>query len=216
MKKRFLWLSSLLVLAALAAALMFYEQVPERIPTHWNLRGEIDGDGSRLALLLPVAMMLGLMALWSVLPALSPKRFSVDAFQATYWQLGVIVIGMIAWLHGVLLWAALDGGVRADRAMVAGLAIFLGLIGNLMGKVRRNFWIGIRTPWTLANERVWYATHRLAAKSMVATAVFALLAIVAGLAPMIGIVLLVAGIAIPLVYSLLYYKRLERGGQLEA
>jgi uncharacterized membrane protein len=216
MKKRFLLLSFLIVLAALAAALMTWGQAPERIPTHWNFRGEVDGYGSRLMLFAPAAIMLALVALWSVLPALSPKRFSVDAFHDTYWQLGVIVVGMVAYFQCLLLWAALNGEVRADRALVAGLAIFLGLIGNLMGKVRRNFWIGIRTPWTLANERIWYATHRLAAKSMVATAALTLAAIALGAPPLAGVALLVAGLAIPLVYSLLYYKRLERGGQLEA
>lgn len=216
MKKRFLLLSCLLVLAALAAALLSYGQAPARIPTHWNLRGEVDGYGSRLMLFAPAALMLAVAALWSVLPALSPRRFSVESFHDTYWQLGVIVVGMIAYFEALLLWTALGGEIGAGRALVAGLAIFLGLIGNLMGKVRRNFWIGIRTPWTLANERVWYATHRLAAKSMVVTAALALLAIALGMAPLAGVLLLAAGLAIPLVYSLLYYKRLERGGQLEA
>jgi uncharacterized membrane protein len=216
MKKRFLLLSSIIVLAALAAALWGYGQAPERIPTHWNLRGEVDGHGGRLMLFAPAALMLALVALWSVLPALSPRRFSVEPFHDTYWQLGMIVVGMVAYFDALLLWSAFGGELGAGRALVAGLAIFLGLVGNLMGKVRRNFWIGIRTPWTLANERVWYATHRLAAKSMVATAALALLAIGLGMAPLAGVLLLAAGLAIPVVWSLLYFRRLERGGQLEA
>lgn len=216
MKKRFLLLSCLIVLAMLAAALMIYGQAPERIPTHWNIHGEVDRYGSPLMLFALPAIMLALAGLWSVLPKLSPKRFSVETFHDTYWQLGVIVVAMLAYVECVLLWAAVNGDVRADRVLLAGLALFFGLIGNVMGKVRRNFWIGIRTPWTLANERVWYATHRLAAKSMVGSAAATLILIAVGAPVLAGVLLLVGGVAIPLVYSLLYYKRLERGGQLEA
>ena len=84
-----------------------------------------------------------------------------------------------------------------------------------MGKVRRNFWIGIRTPWTLASERVWYATHRFAAKTMVVGALLSLAGVIAGLPLSLCLVLALAGAIVPALYSLAAYKRLERSGNLE-
>jgi uncharacterized membrane protein len=94
--------------------------------------------------------------------------------------------------------------------------VFATLLGNVLGKVRRNFWLGVRTPWTLANERVWYSTHRLAARSMVVAGLLALAAVILDLPGVLAVSVLGAGFAIPVGWSLLYYKRLERSGRLGA
>jgi uncharacterized membrane protein len=101
-----------------------------------------------------------------------------------------------------------------DRAIVGGLGMFFVLAGNVMGKVRRNFWLGVRTPWTLANDRVWYATHRLAARTMVAGGALAVLVALAGWHGVLGIGGLVLGAIVPVVFSLVYYKRLEKADAL--
>jgi len=116
----------------------------------------------------------------------------------------------------VLLSAAWTRSSALPNALLGGVGIFMALMGNVMGKVRRNFWLGIRTPWTLASERVWYATHRLAAKSMVATGLLAFLSVLAQLPVAVAIGLVMAGVLVPAIWSLVYYKQLERGGRLEA
>jgi uncharacterized membrane protein len=98
-----------------------------------------------------------------------------------------------------------------NRAMFGGLAVFIGLLGNVMGKVRRNFWIGIRTPWTLASERVWHSTHRFAAKTMVIGALLSLGGVFAGLPIPWCLALVMAGLLVPVLYSLVVYKRYPRG-----
>ena len=82
----------------------------------------------------------------------------------------------------------------------------------MLGKVKRNFWLGVRTPWTLASDRVWYSTHRLAGKTMVTGGLVVLAAALAGLPPYVSTAALLAGALVPVVYSLVYYKRLERTG----
>jgi uncharacterized membrane protein len=156
------------------------------------------------------------MLIWTVLPSLSPKRFTVDTFNATYWHICLIVVALLGYIQCVLVWGGYSPSMPMSRAMFGGLAVFIGLLGNVMGKVRRNFWIGIRTPWTLANERVWYSTHRFAAKTMVGGSLLSLAGVFAGLPIALCLALLAAGAVVPAFYSLLVYKRLERSGNLEA
>jgi uncharacterized membrane protein len=215
MKNRYLVMSLLLVAAAFAATMIVYGQLPDRIPLHWNAHGEIDRYGPRGSAFMMPGVMAGLLALLAVLPKVSPLRFSVDAFSDTYWYCALIVEGMMAYIHTLVLAGALDHGIDTGRWMLGGMAVFIALLGNVMGKVRRNFWLGVRTPWTLANERVWYATHRLAAKMMVGCSALAFIAALANFR-LAALLLIIIGPLVPAVYSLLYYKRLERSGGLEA
>jgi uncharacterized membrane protein len=216
MKNRYLLLCILVVLGSLAATLLVAGQLPARVPIHWNAAGEADSYGSRGWLFADVGLMALIVALWAVLPRLSPKHFTVDAFRGTWWQVGLIVVGLLAYSQGLILWAAGTPTGALPHAMFGGIGIFMALMGNVMGKVRRNFWLGIRTPWTLASERVWYATHRLAAKTMVVTGLLAFLAVLAQLPAGVALGLVVAGVLVPAIWSLVYYKQLERGGRLEA
>lgn len=216
MKNRYLVSCVVLALAALAATAFLYHRLPAQVPLHWNANGEVDRYGERAWIFLHPALMLALTALWAVLPAVSPHRFTVDAFRQTWWFTGLVVVALLAWLQGVILWSMLAGAVDIQRALFGGIAVFITLIGNVMGKVRRNFWLGIRTPWTLADERVWYATHRLAGKSMVAGGLLALAVVLTGLPVDIAVALVLAAALIPAAWSLVYYKRLDRGGGLGA
>jgi uncharacterized membrane protein len=215
MRKRYLLLCGVMVLAALALTLVLYPQLPAQVPTHWNSAGQVDGYGPRGFVFLHIGLMVATMLVWTALPWLSPKRFSVDTFSATYWHICLIVVGLLGYIQFMILWGALSTSMPIERAMIGGLAVFLGLLGNVMGKVRRNFWIGIRTPWTLASERVWYSTHRFAAKTMVAGALLSLAGQVVGLPVAWCFGLALAGPLVPVIYSLVVYKRLERSGQLE-
>jgi uncharacterized membrane protein len=215
MRNRYLLLCGVVVLATLAFTLTLYGQLPARIPTHWNAQGQIDGYGPRYFVLWHTAFMLVFILVWTVLPWLSPKHFTVDSFNATYWHICLILVALIGYIQCVLVWGAYSPSMPMDRALFGGIAVFMGLLGNLMGKVRRNFWIGIRTPWTLASERVWYSTHRFAAKTMVAGALLCLGGIFAGLPLMVCLALVLAGLILPALYSLVIYKRFEKQGTLE-
>jgi uncharacterized membrane protein len=216
MNKKYLLLSLLVILATLAATLYVYPHLPGRIAVHWDAHGRIDGYGPRAAIFAHTGVMLLLTALWLVLPRLSPQRFKVDQFQDTYWYALMIVVALMGYLQMVSLWGAYTETAEIGRALSVGLAAFTALLGNVIGKVRRNFWLGIRTPWTLANERVWYSTHRLAAKSMVVGGLVAVAAIIVGLPPVLAFGVLMTGFLLPVGWSLIYYKRLERSGRLEA
>jgi uncharacterized membrane protein len=147
-----------------------------------------------------------------VLPGVSPDKFRVGGFSETWWYCGMVVAALLAYIQAVLLWGAWTGSMPMARALLGGIGIGIVLLGNVLGKVRRNFWLGVRTPWTLASDRVWYATHRLAAKTMVAGGLAALGAAVLGLPFYVGTAAILMGALVPAGYSLVYYKRLEGAG----
>lgn len=155
-----------------------------------------------------------MMLLMYFLPWLSPKNFEVDGFRSTYLQIMLMLVAMVAYFSTVILWAGVGHPLNVGRAIVGGVCLLFALLGNLMGKVRRNFYIGVRTPWALANERVWNVTHRFAAKTPVAGGLVGLALTAAGLNGRPVVVVLLAGALVPIVYSLVFYKQLERRGEL--
>jgi uncharacterized membrane protein len=211
MKPRALLLCILMILAMTAITAYYYPALPESLPIHWNAAGQVDGYGARWHLwLLGPGCMSALLLLAIVLPWLSPKQFEVQASGATYGYLMALPIALMAIIELVVLGAAL--GVRIEMARVVPALIFMMLIlmGNPMGKVRRNFFLGIRTPWTLASESVWRATHRLAGKLMVGTGVLGLCAVWLGAPHWLLLALMLAWAPLASGYSLLLYKRLPQ------
>ena len=205
-----------LTIAAWASALVAYPYLPEQVPIHWNIRGEVDGYGNKSwSVFLTPGIMLGLLALFRLLPWLSPKSFTLDTFRGTYEFVVALVMGLMAYIHGLMLWAAYSGPVDISRALIGGMCLFFMLIGNVLGKVRRNFFVGVRTPWTLASERVWIDTHRLAARLFVAAGLigFILCLTIGGpVAFSATFVLIMVAAFAPVIYSLVHYKKLERQG----
>jgi len=205
----------LLIAAALAVTAILYPHLPEQIPLHWNVHFQPDNFGPKWALFLfgPGIMAAVILLTW-VLPWLSPKRFEIDSFWRTYHLVMLLIFCMMAYIYAVLLRA--DCGLTIDmgRAVSCGFCLFFILLGNVMGKLRRNFYVGVRTPWTLASERVWNATHRFAAWMMVASGLVGLLLAVIGLF-IVAIFIPLAGALAPVVYSLVYYKQLERRGEID-
>ncbi|HEY6347850.1 MAG TPA: DUF1648 domain-containing protein [Candidatus Angelobacter sp.] len=213
MKKRYFLICGLIILATLVAGLLIYPHLPERVPSHWDIHGKINGYESRLAAVLIVpAMMVLLVLAFAALPALSPRHFEIDTFQSTYLYLMLVIIVTLAYFHGLMLWAAFSPTVPMTRAILGGICVLWILMGNVLGRVRRNFYVGIRTPWTLASEQVWYATHRLGGRAFVWTGLLGLVLTFVLPNPLMMFPCLIAGALIPVVYSFVYYKRLEREG----
>ena len=205
----------ILIVLVFLVTLYVYPRLPEQVPVHWNLEGKVDdyGDKTWATFLLPGAMIL-ILGLMKALPWLSPKPFAVDSFRTTYTFVMFICACLFAYIQGLLLWSMLHEAIDTSRAFLAGLFLFFALLGNVLGKVKRNFWIGIRTPWTLANERVWNDTHRFAARVFVAVGILGFITTIAGVTPIFAIAILMVAVLITAGYSLALYKRLERAGKV--
>ena len=210
-KARFIAICLLMIAAAIAATVSLWPQLPEVVAVHWNYRGEADGYASRVALcLLGPGLMAVMMVLALLLPTLSPRRFEIQPFAPTFYYSFIVVQALLAYVYCLVLASAIGMAVPIARAVPAGLFVMLVLAGNPMGKVRRNFYLGIRTPWTLASERVWHATHRLAARLMVASGLLGLCLLALDVPGWLLLALALAWAPLAGLYSLLRYKRLEK------
>ena len=205
----------LLIAAVLAATAVVYSHLPGMVPTHWDARGNVNGWEAKWTLfLINPAIMAGTLLLFAALPWLSPRQFEVDSFRSTYLYIMVVILAMLAYVHALLLAAGLSAGLDMNRAIMGGVSLLIALLGNVLGKVRRNFYVGVRTPWTIANEQVWNSTHRLAAKTFFAGGLMGFLSVLLHGPFWLPVAIIIAAALIPVIYSLVFYKQLERNGKL--
>ncbi len=208
--------SAVFVLIAVAVGIWLYPHMPERVPTHWDAHGHANGWSPRwVAAALPVMMVAGLVVLTWLLPVISPRKFEITPFARVYAGLMLAIQGVLL-VIGVL--AALKGaGYDVPIAMVGMLAVgvLFMVLGNYMGKLRKNFFIGIRTPWTLASDAVWERTHRVGGWTFMVGGLVFVVGGLAGGGPWLIMAAAAIAAVIPAAYSLIAYKRLERRGALE-
>lgn len=221
---RWLWLSVVLEAVTLGGTLYVYgnrdQLISDPAPVHWNFDWQADGYQPRdqvLPYLLIAPAGMGVMIILAVvLPWLSPKQFDVNRFRPTWEYVMGLVAALFAGVQGAILLASTGHPEVGLKLMLAGIMLFFVLIGNVLGKVRRNFWMGIRTPWTLASELVWNQTHRVAAWLYMAVGLVCLVAVLAGVNLIAVFVVFLLGVLFPIPYSLWLYKRLQREGRLES
>jgi uncharacterized membrane protein len=209
------WIAAILVgIAAIAASAAVYPGLPDRVPIHWNIRGEIDGFGSRAfgAFFLP-GIMLAMIGLLALLPRLTPRSMSMDSFRPTYAYIVLLVTALFAFIHALTLTAAAGRPLDFPRAMIGGFFLFFALMGNVLGRVTRNPYVGIKVPWTLASDRVWNATHRLGAWLFVACGVIGLILMAARAPLWITPIPIVIAAVVPIVYSFLLSRKLRKTGE---
>lgn len=217
MRTRYLAVCLLLICVACGALLHFWPTLPEQVPAHWNAEGQVDGYAGRAVMwVLGPGTMIVLALLGLALPVLSRKRFDMTQFLSTYYYIAALVVCMSGYVFALVLIVATGGDVSMQRALPAGLFLLLVLMGNPMGKVRRNVYLGIRTPWTLASDRVWHATHRLAARLMVASGAVGLLAVWMRASLWIVLLLAISWAPIVVIYSFVHSKKLQKHRQLES
>ena len=213
MKGKNLLVSLGLIFLAAVLSAVAYAHLPPTVPTHWSASGVPDGYSSKMsALLFTPFLMTGILALFLILPAVSPKKFEIEPFQKIYEHMNVLLLASLVYFHGCVLWFAAHPGENPVKLIVGGVCILIALLGNVLGKVRKIFFIGIKTPWTLASDRVWEETHRLAGKLMFAAGLAGLVLATAGAPVGIVLIVVVGSSLYPILYSLIRYKQLQRQG----
>lgn len=203
------------ILATLAGTLVAYPSLPNIVPIHWDAHGQVNGWGPKWSLLVYGPGMMAFVALaTAALPWLSPKKFEVDSFRATYLYIMIVIVAILAYIQILILLSSLGTALDVGRAIEGGVCLLITLLGNVLGKVRRNFYVGIRTPWTLASDSVWNRTHRLGAKTFFTGGLLGLLAVILRAPFWVPVIAILVAAFVPVIYSLVFYKQLERRGEL--
>lgn len=209
--KRFQIICWCLALVPLVLTAIAMPTLPDAVPMHWNAAGEIDRWGSRSSAWMMPLMCIGVNLLFVVLPKIDPKRNNYASFRKSYDIFRMVFNLFLIVMTGITITSAFSPEtVRTEILVPAAMGVLFCLLGNYMPKFKHNYFVGIKTPWTLASEEVWRKTHRLGGAlwfwgGLVLIAAAFLLppsinAIVTG-----GILIVI--VAVPVLYSYLAYRR---------
>lgn len=200
-------------------ALMSYPFLPDTVPTHWDINGQVNGYGPKLldTFLFPV-ITLGIYVLIRVMLSISPRMGTEEGGQRANVEIvDRILIGVFLILLTVQLAVlAKIFHLPVDRLFVISLVVSVMILymGNYMGKLRRNFWAGIRTPWTLMSDTVWERTHRFTGWLFVGTGIIGIVLSFIPLVRLWGVVgLILLDVVLAFIYSYVLYQRLEESGK---
>lgn len=147
---------------SLCLAMIFYPQMPEQMASHWNIKGEVDGYLPKFwALFLAPFVIAGIGVLFSLIPRIDPLKKNIEAFRGYYNGFIAVIAGFMLLLqvHGILWHAGVQ--ISPNRLIPAAIGGLLYYAGVMMMHAKRNWFIGIRTPWTLSSDKVWDKTHQV-------------------------------------------------------
>ncbi len=205
------WLSILLILMVIAAAIWVYPLLPAKVPSHWGISGQIDGWTTPLGhVLMFPGMMLGMYLLFLLLPHIEPRRQHFIESWGFYQMIRNFMMVFFAFMYGLTTYAAITSNpIAIDKIIPISVGVLFLFIGNYLTQVKSNFFMGIRTPWTLDNETNWQKTHRLGAYTFAIGGVLFLLSPLMPTPlnfyiPMIGVS--VAG-GLPILMSFIWFKQ---------
>jgi len=207
--KTSLTISFILIILAAIVGLLLSSQLPDPMPSHWNAAGQVDGYMSKFwgVWLMPL-MTLGITLLLAAVPAIDPLRANIAQFRDLY---NAFIVGFVVYMlyvYGLTLAASLGWQFNMSTMMLPAMGLLFIGISFLIKNARRNFFIGIRTPWTLSSDSVWEKTHRLGAKMFLGSGVVVLVSAFLGEN---GIWLMMAALLVaafvPIVYSYVLWRQ---------
>ena len=157
------------ILIITIASFYFYQNFPDQVPTHWNYKGEIDSySGKTFGAFGFPAIIMGVYLMFLVFPYLDPKKERYQEFKKTYHIFKAVIVGFLGLIYFYTGLAGLGYPVSISVVVPITVGLLFIVMGNYMSKIKRNWFIGIRTPWTISNEEVWNKTHRLGGKIFIA------------------------------------------------
>jgi uncharacterized membrane protein len=167
-----------LFILSLGIGVFAYPHLPEQVASHWNAQGQVNGYTSRLSgvVFLPL-LLIGISLLLLFIPEIDPLKANIQLFRTEY--NGFIAVFALFMFYIHVLTVAINLGLAIDltQFMFPAFGLLIFYMGSLLGKAHRNYFIGIRTPWTLNSETVWNKTHQLGSKLFKVTGAITLLGV---------------------------------------
>jgi uncharacterized membrane protein len=167
-----------LVILAYVISLVAIPFLPDQVAVHWNAAGEVDGYGNKWigAFFGPIVLTF-LLLLLTLLPKVDPKKANYEKFKGSYLVMMNALVLLLFFIHVGTLAYNLGYPIDISLIVQVGIGILFIILGNYMPKFKHNYFVGIRTPWTLANETVWNKTHRIGGKVFVIIGLMSILTI---------------------------------------
>jgi len=166
-----------MVVAMFVAGAILYSRLPDMIPTHWGFEGNPNGWSPKtFGVWLIPGLSLIFMILFPILQRLDPKSQNYENFQKPWAIIQTAILGMLAYMYAVTMFVTLKPEYNAmvGRLVVFGMGAMFVVLGNYMGKVRQNYFVGLKTPWTLEDPEVWQKSQRVAGYAFVLCGLIAL------------------------------------------
>lgn len=188
--------------------LLNWSLLPDQMPIHFDFDGVPNGYGSKLVYLL---MPIGVYLLMLVLPYIDPRKSNYEIFSGTYFKLRVIMSVLFSVIDSVVIYNTLHGIEKMGLFVPISVFLLFTLVGNYMGTIRPNYFVGIKVPWTLNNDEVWIRTHKMAGKLWFWAGLIGLASLFVVKKPemiMLSIVIII--VVVPIVYSYIIYQRIAK------
>jgi uncharacterized membrane protein len=207
--KTTLTLSLILIAIAVLAGIAVYSRLPDLVPSHWNAAGQIDDTMPKFwgVFLVPIIVVV-LLGLFLLIPQIDPLKANIAQFRGIFNTFILAFVVYMLYVYALTLVAALGYPFNMTLMLIPAVGLLFIGVGYMISKAKRNFFIGIRTPWTLSNDTVWDETHQLGSKLFMFAGVVTILSAFLGET---GIWLMMAALfaaaIVPIVYSYFAYRR---------
>lgn len=207
--KNLLIVTSIVIILPLVVGLFVWDKLPDQIPIHWNVYGEIDGYGSKWLTMmgLPV-FLLAIHWLCTMTTLADPKH---EVITSKLWTLILWICPLISLLMGYLtIGTALGLEINVNLLLPLVLGLIFVITGNYLPKCQQNYSMGIKIPWTLNSEENWNKTHRFAGPCWIIGGIGMF---ICGMLGQIFVMLIMIFVVafIPVIYSYVYYVKHEKG-----
>lgn len=201
------------IVVATGLGIFLYPSLPEQIASHWDSAGMVNGYMSKFwgIFLLPI-IMLGIFGLYYIIPKVDPLKRNIESFRKYYNAFWIFLFAFFLYIFILMMAWNLGYRFNFSFAIIPAIAVLFYILGMILEKSKRNWFVGIRTPWTLSSDVVWEKTHKLGGKLFKIAALISLLALISPKDSYFVIFLVIPIVAVSLitiVYSYLEYKKLS-------
>ena len=204
-----IFISITLIAISVLAGLLLWNRLPDPMPGHWNASGDIDGYISKFwgVFLVPI-ISIALTGLFLIIPRIDPLKANIAQFRAAFNWFIVVFMAYMLYVYALTLVAALGTPFNMTLMLLPAVGLLFIGVGYLMSGAKRNFFIGIRTPWTLSSDTVWDKTHKLGSRLFMLGGVVTILCAFLGESGIwIMLVAMLGASFVPIVYSYVLYQR---------
>lgn len=202
-----------LIAVAVVISIIAYPELPEKIASHWNAAGTADGYMQKAGIfLLPFIMAVLFLAYW-LIPKIDPLKANIESFRLYYGGFWIFLSLFILYIFSLQIAWNIGWRFNFSNALIPAFAVLWYVIGMVIEKSKRNWFVGIRTPWTLSSDVVWEETHRLGGKLFKIVGVISLLGLFfEGSVAITSAAILVVTISlITVIYSYIAFRKINRG-----